>query len=233
MWFLTVSVLRCSSAAICFVEQPCSRRRSTSTWRGVRCGGGAVGPSSGRPSNSPKTPTTRLTAHERHGADLHGHPRAGGRDQDAGRVRGRGGAEHLPGEQLACAPAVLGRDDGGEVATANIADEPLGGRVEPPDDSRLVEHVARDADVLQSLLDVAADFQAGGHHGSVADLRAARHPLSNDWLDRSPASLSRSSERTTGPTLARVICYGRRLRPPRPTRSRGGLPSPSGGEQVA
>ena len=41
MWFLTVSVLRWSSAAICFVEQPCSRRRSTSTWRGVRCGGGA------------------------------------------------------------------------------------------------------------------------------------------------------------------------------------------------
>ena len=43
MWFLTVSVLRWSSAAICFVEQPRSRRRSTSTWRGVRCGGGAGG----------------------------------------------------------------------------------------------------------------------------------------------------------------------------------------------
>ena len=26
MWFRTVSVLRCSSAAICFVERPCSRR---------------------------------------------------------------------------------------------------------------------------------------------------------------------------------------------------------------
>ena len=31
MWFLTVSVLRWSSAAICFVERPCSSRRSTST----------------------------------------------------------------------------------------------------------------------------------------------------------------------------------------------------------
>ena len=31
MWFLTVSMLRWSSAAICFVERPCSRRRSTST----------------------------------------------------------------------------------------------------------------------------------------------------------------------------------------------------------
>ena len=31
MWFLTVSVLRCNSAAICLVERPCSSRRSTST----------------------------------------------------------------------------------------------------------------------------------------------------------------------------------------------------------
>ena len=42
MWFLTVSVLRWSSAAICFVERPCSSRRSTSTCRGVRWGCGAV-----------------------------------------------------------------------------------------------------------------------------------------------------------------------------------------------
>jgi hypothetical protein len=58
-WFLTVSVLRGSSAAICFVEQPCSRSRSTSTCRGLRCGGGAAALSSGRSSISPKTPTTR------------------------------------------------------------------------------------------------------------------------------------------------------------------------------
>jgi hypothetical protein len=31
MWFLTVSVLKWSSAAICFVERPCARRPSTST----------------------------------------------------------------------------------------------------------------------------------------------------------------------------------------------------------
>ena len=48
---------------------------------------------------------------------------AGGRNQDAGRVCGRGGAEHLLGEQLAGAAAVLGRDDGGEVATANVAEQ--------------------------------------------------------------------------------------------------------------
>jgi hypothetical protein len=54
-------------------------------------------------------------------------------------------------------PAVLGRDDGGELATANVADKPLGGRIDPTDDSRRVEDVARDADVAKSLLDVAAD----------------------------------------------------------------------------
>ena len=164
-----------------------------------------------------------FTVHERCRADLHGHPRAGGRDQDGRRLRGRGGAEHLLGEQLAGAPAVLGRDNGGEVSTANIADESLGCRIDPPDDSRLVEHVARDADVLQSLLDVAADFQAGGHHASVADLRAARHPWRRLARPLFGESLAQLVERTTGPTLARVICYGRRLRPPRPTRSRGGF----------
>ena len=55
------------------------------------------------------------------------------------------------------------------MATANVAEKPLGCRIDPADDSRRVDDVARDADALQSLLDVAADFQASGHHGSVAD----------------------------------------------------------------
>ena len=46
------------------------------------------------------------------------------------------------------------------MATANVANKPLGGRIDPPDDSRRVEDVARDADTAQSLLDVAADCQA-------------------------------------------------------------------------
>ena len=115
-----------------------------------------------------------FAVHERCRADLHSHARAGGGNQDAGRLRGRCGAEHFLGEQLAGAAAVLGRDDGGEVATADVADKPLGCRIDPPDDARFVEDIARDADALQSLLDVAADFQAGGHHGSVADRRLWR-----------------------------------------------------------
>src|SRR6476620_201866 len=128
----------------------------------------------------PEDTDNPFAAHQRHRADLHGHPRAGGRNQDAGRVVGGGGAEHLPEEQLAGATAVFGRDDGGEVTTANVADKLLGCRVDPPDDSCFVEDVARDADVLESLLDVAADFQAGGHHGSVADL-ARRWSSGREW----------------------------------------------------
>ena len=45
------------------------------------------------------------------------------------------------------------------MATANVAEKPLGCRVDPADDPRFVEDVARDADALQSSLDVAADFR--------------------------------------------------------------------------
>jgi hypothetical protein len=43
------------------------------------------------------------------------------------------------------------------VATANVAEKPLGCRIDPSDDSLFVEDVTRDADALQSLLHVAAD----------------------------------------------------------------------------
>ena len=64
------------------------------------------------------------------------------------------------------------------MTTANVADEPLGCRIDPPDDSCVVEDVARDANVRQSLLDVAADFQASRHQGSVAESRSQASSLS-------------------------------------------------------
>jgi hypothetical protein len=45
----------------------------------------------------------------------------------------------------------------------------VGCLINPPDDSRRVEDVTRDADAAQSLLDIAPDGQASDHHGSVAD----------------------------------------------------------------
>ncbi len=65
-------------------------------------------------------------------------------------------------------PSLLGRDNGGVVAAANVAEKPLGRRIDPADDSRCVEDVARDADRFQSLLSIAANFQATGHQGIVA-----------------------------------------------------------------
>ena len=135
MWFLTVSGLRWSSAAICFVERPCSRRRSTSTWRGVRCGGGAVLLSSGRSSISPKTPTTRSPFMS--GTEL---------SSTATRVPvveskkpvasvARDVPSQLLGDQLVCSPGFLGRYDGGVVATANVAEKPLCCRIDPPDNA--------------------------------------------------------------------------------------------------
>ena len=55
------------------------------------------------------------------------------------------------------------------MATANIAEKPLGCRIDPADDSRCVEDVARDANAVQRLLDVAADFRPVTIAGSVAD----------------------------------------------------------------
>jgi hypothetical protein len=80
---------------------------------------GAAGP----PLEQAEDSDHALAAHERYRADLDGHSRAGGGDEDAARVRRGGGAEHLPGEQLAGAQTVLGRDDRGEVAAADVPDE--------------------------------------------------------------------------------------------------------------
>ena len=76
-----------------------------------------------------------FTVFEWYRADLDGDACAGGGEQDAGRLGCGGGAEHLLGEQLAGAAAVFGCDDGGEVAPADVADEPFRGGVEPADDS--------------------------------------------------------------------------------------------------
>src|SRR4051794_14837328 len=110
-----------------------------------------------------------LAAPERDGADLDGHAGAARRDEDTRRIRGRGGAEHLLSEQFAGPPPVLRRDDTRELAAANVAYEPFGSRIDPPNDPGIVQDVARDPDAVQCLFDVSADSQAGGHHASVPD----------------------------------------------------------------
>ena len=97
--------------------------------------------SSGRSSISPNTPTTvspllSCTELTSTGTRV---PAVG--DEVAGRFAGRGGAEHLLSESVAGAGPVLGCYDGGELATANVAEEALGCRIDPADDSGCVDDV--------------------------------------------------------------------------------------------
>jgi hypothetical protein len=46
---------------------------------------------------------------------------------------------------------------GSRVAAANVAEKPLGRRIDPANAPRRVEDVARDADAVESLLDVSSD----------------------------------------------------------------------------
>jgi hypothetical protein len=71
------------------------------------------------------------TVFERHRAELYGHTCPGGRNQVAGCLSCRDGAQHLLGEQLAGAPGFFGRDDRGVVTPADITEKPLGCWVDP------------------------------------------------------------------------------------------------------
>ena len=83
---------------------------------------------SGRPSNSPKTPTTRSPFVS--GAELISTATRSPlvETKTPLPLRGRGRADHFLGEQLARTAAVLGRDDRSEVSTADVADQ-----LRPPD----------------------------------------------------------------------------------------------------
>ena len=101
-----------------------------------------------------------FTVFQRHRADVQHETRTVGGDQDAGRLGRRRRAEHLAREELACPSPVLGADDGREVPSANVAEQALCRRVDPPDDPVSVEHVAGDRESGQSLFDIAADCEA-------------------------------------------------------------------------
>ena len=66
------------------------------------------------------------------------------------------------------------------MTTTNIAEEPLGGRIDPADNARCVEDVARHTDAAESLLDITADSQTSGHHGQAADFPARHNAVRPD-----------------------------------------------------
>ena len=173
------------------------------------------GLSSGRPSNSPKTPTTRSPLMS--GTELISTATRVPAVETKTAVASVAGAVPITFRENSSWARRLSSGATTEVKwrPRTSPSKPLGRRIDPADDSRCVEDVARDADARQSLLDVAADCQASGHHGSVTDPRVPdgaratngatprKEPPRNE-LDRvrlcpSPAL---DSERSFGPILA-------------------------------
>jgi hypothetical protein len=105
-----------------------------------------------------------FTAHERHRADLHGHPRAGVETKTAGASV----AEEVPSTLRENSSRARRLSSGATTGDRERRRQ----AARPPDWSTgrplRVEDVARDADAAQSLLDVAADCQASGDHRSMA-----------------------------------------------------------------
>ena len=158
-WFRTVSVLTCSSWAICFVElSPLEMTQHLGlTGRQVRgrCAGLVVERAGQQAEDADHT----LATHQRHRAHLQREAGSVGRDEHPAGLGRRGRAEHLAGEELLRRRPVLRADNRGEVPAANVAEEALSRRVDPPDDSGRVEDVARDGQAGERPLDVTADRQ--------------------------------------------------------------------------
>src|SRR6476659_3131698 len=100
---------------------------------------------------------------EAHGAHLALEALSVRADDHARRVGCALAADDLLCEDLPRMPSVPGGDDGRELTSAAIADELACRRVQPADDARRVDHVARDADRLERLLDVGVELLQPGH----------------------------------------------------------------------
>ena len=77
-------------------------------------------------------------------------------DDDHRRVGHLGVADDLAREQLARPPRLLRRHDRGELTAYLVADDRPRGVVHPAHETRPVEHVGRDVDVLERALEVSS-----------------------------------------------------------------------------
>jgi hypothetical protein len=76
-------------------------------------------------------------------------------------------ADQVAGEYLLCAARLLGRDDRGQVAAANISHDLARGRVQPADDPLCIDDISGNPDPLDGVCDVAADRVEIGHTVSL------------------------------------------------------------------
>ncbi len=170
-WFLTVSVLRWSSSAICLRRAALLEQAKHLDLTGSQMRVGRGGPLSARPSSRPKTPTTRSPLMS--GTALISTATRTPAVETKTPVASVDG--EVPSTFWANSSRARRLSSG---ATTEVKWRP---RMSPRScsaagliqrtTSRPVEDVARDADVCQSPLHVAADGQAGGHH-EVSPIRA-------------------------------------------------------------
>src|SRR6266516_309599 len=106
-------------------------------------------------------------ATERDGADLDRYPLAGRVDADDFVVRAGRRPDEVPGEDLPRPACFLGRDDGGELAAANVSHELARGRVQIADDPVRVDHIGGDTDAVDGVFDLTADGLEFGHASSL------------------------------------------------------------------
>ncbi len=97
-----------------------------------------------RAGQQPEDADHTLSADQGNRAHLQREPGSVGRDEDRVGLGRRGRAEHLACEELLRPCPVLQADNRREVPAANVAEEALGRRVDPPDNAGRVEDVTRD-----------------------------------------------------------------------------------------
>ena len=103
---------------------------------------------------------------ERHRADVDLHAiTVGIDDHDVVMIGGLCRSGDLACERLARATHLFGCDHRGELPPDDVADDPLCRRVRPANDAGVVDHVARNVDVLQRMLDVGVHRIECGHGG--------------------------------------------------------------------
>jgi hypothetical protein len=104
-----------------------------------------------------------IAATERNRADLDGHPLAVRVDQHDLVVRAGWWSDKVPGEDLPRTARFLGRDDRGELAATHVSHDLARRWIQPADDPVPVDHVSRDADPGDGVLDIAAGRVELGH----------------------------------------------------------------------
>jgi hypothetical protein len=139
-----------------------------------------------------------VALHQGHGADVDADTAAVRAEKNDMRIRHLLGAGDLPREMLARSAGVLRRYDRRELPAADVADEAARCRIDPADDTRRVDDVARNADTLKCSFDVAADLAETRHLSDCAPIVAPRS---------SPAVHRPVPPRSAARARARLECH--------------------------